>query len=72
MCAPAIGSQLFNLLFGFVYAKELKRQGGEICYGIDCFRTTFVIGAVSACTCVVVLSASIYRKALYTVYLKDY
>ncbi|KAG1054352.1 hypothetical protein G6F43_003642 [Rhizopus delemar] len=49
MCAPAIGSQLFNLLFGFVYAKELKRQGGEICYGIDCFKTTFVIGAVSAC-----------------------
>ncbi|KAG1151834.1 hypothetical protein G6F37_004213 [Rhizopus arrhizus] len=29
MCAPAIGSQLYNFLFGFVYDKELKHQTGK-------------------------------------------
>ncbi|KAL9540160.1 hypothetical protein MBANPS3_009843 [Mucor bainieri] len=66
LCAPAIGSQLFNVIFGTFYEKESKRQGGSgECYGSGCYQTTFFIGILSACLCTFILSLAIYRKGLY-------
>ncbi|KAL7334791.1 hypothetical protein PS15p_200369 [Mucor circinelloides] len=66
LCAPAIGSQLFNVIFGTFYEKESKRQGESgACYGSGCYQTTFFIGILSACLCMFILSLAIYRKELY-------
>ncbi|KAG1444093.1 hypothetical protein G6F56_010434 [Rhizopus delemar] len=69
MCAPAIGSQLFNLLFGFVYTQELEDQEGDVCRGIICFKTTFIVGAMTSLVCALILSVAIYRKRLYKFHL---
>jgi hypothetical protein len=65
MCAPAIGSQLYNFLFGFVYDKELKHQTGKVCHGISCFTITFITGAISSGVCIFILSIVIYRNSLH-------
>ncbi|KAI8372449.1 major facilitator superfamily domain-containing protein [Blakeslea trispora] len=66
LCAPAIGSQTFNFLFGSFYELESKRQGNDsVCYGPDCFKMTFTIGIVSAFICLIVLSWTVYKKELY-------
>lgn len=65
LCAPAIGSQLFNVLFGTFYERELKRQGGGTCYGSACYETTFLVGIGAAFICIFILSLAIYKKKLY-------
>ncbi|GAA5798095.1 hypothetical protein HPULCUR_003495 [Helicostylum pulchrum] len=66
LCAPAIGSQLFNVLFGIFYEQELKRQGGAgTCYGSACYETTFLVGIGAAFICIFILSLAIYKKKLY-------
>ncbi|CEP14023.1 hypothetical protein [Parasitella parasitica] len=66
LCAPAIGSQLFNVVFGTFFEKESKRQGSSgTCYGSGCYETTFFIGILSAFLCTLILSLAIYRKGLY-------
>lgn len=66
MWAPAVGGQLFNVLFGVVYDKESKRQGkSETCYGPSCFKFTFFIGAVLAAVSMLVLSFTIFKKKLF-------
>ncbi|KAI8373922.1 major facilitator superfamily domain-containing protein [Choanephora cucurbitarum] len=66
LCAPAIGSQAFNFLFGTFYELEVKRQGNDsICYGPACFKATFTIGIVAAFICIAVLSWAIHKKKLY-------
>ncbi|KAI7903967.1 major facilitator superfamily domain-containing protein [Cokeromyces recurvatus] len=66
LCAPAIGSQLFSVLFGTVYEKESKRQGElESCYGSACYKSTFMIGILSALVCNMIMAVAIYKKGLY-------
>ncbi|KAI9483318.1 MAG: major facilitator superfamily domain-containing protein [Benjaminiella poitrasii] len=66
LCAPAIGSQLFNVIFGSVYEKESRRQGDSgTCYGPECFKTTFIIGILAALACNIIMSLAIYKKDLY-------
>ncbi|KAG2231518.1 hypothetical protein INT48_002912 [Thamnidium elegans] len=65
LCAPAIGSQLFNVLFGTFYEQESKRQGGGTCYGSACYQTTFLVGIGAAFVCIFILSLAIYKKKLY-------
>ena len=46
-CAACIGSLVLgDLLAGFLYDQEAKRQGRSICLGPSCFGTTF---AATAC-----------------------
>ncbi|KAI7868951.1 major facilitator superfamily domain-containing protein [Spinellus fusiger] len=63
--APAIGSQLFNILFGSLYDKEAKQQDSHVCYGTVCFRSTFKIAVVSSFLCLGVLTLAIVRLGLY-------
>ncbi|CEG83602.1 hypothetical protein RMATCC62417_17493 [Rhizopus microsporus] len=65
LCAPAIGSQLFNLVFGIVYDRELSRQGGQVCHGMACFKNTFITGAIAAGLCLFIITSAIYRKGIY-------
>ncbi|KAI8097947.1 major facilitator superfamily domain-containing protein [Gilbertella persicaria] len=66
LCAPAIGSQLFNVLFGTVYEAESKRQGSSgSCFGSACYQMTFLVGIFSAFICTLVLSLAIYKKGLH-------
>lgn len=63
LCAPAIGSQLFNVLFGTVYQHHTDQFG--LCFGNECYQLTFIIGIGSAFVCIFVLSLAIYKKGLY-------
>lgn len=67
MWAPAMGGQLFNVLFGIVYDRESKHQGNmeTTCYGPACYELTFYLGALFAFICLFVLSITIYKKRLY-------
>lgn len=69
LCAPAIGSQLFNVLFGTYYEIESKKQGSVsgACYGPACYEMTFFIGILAAFCSIFILSLAIYKKGLYTV-----
>ncbi|KAG0175493.1 hypothetical protein DFQ28_000085 [Apophysomyces sp. BC1034] len=63
--APAISSQIFNVVFGILYDYEARRLGVDICEGVGCFRPTFIIGAVFTFLCLLVVSWAIVREKLY-------
>lgn len=65
MYAPAVSSQLFSVLAGFLYDREARRQGGHYCHGVSCFRGTFVIGIVVAALCSMTVTWAIMKKRLY-------
>ncbi|KAG0239765.1 hypothetical protein BGW41_007480 [Actinomortierella wolfii] len=46
--APAVGSQTFNLVFGWLYDSEARHEHTKQCFGPDCYRTSFILGACSA------------------------
>ncbi|KAF9973292.1 hypothetical protein BGZ73_003463 [Actinomortierella ambigua] len=45
--APAIGSQTFNLIFGSLYDAEARHEHTKQCFGPECYRISFVLGACS-------------------------
>lgn len=63
--APAIGSQIFNTLFGALYDREAERQGTHLCHGTACFRGTFLFGIGCALACLSVLAWAIVKMRLY-------
>ncbi|KAI9021603.1 major facilitator superfamily domain-containing protein [Phycomyces nitens] len=63
--APALGSQLFNVLFGAIYDYQAKQQHSHVCQGPICFQDTFRIAAICSAFCVCMLSWAIYRQGLY-------
>jgi hypothetical protein len=66
MWAPAVGGQLFNVLFGVVYDQETKRQGDAgTCYGPACYNSTFLIGGSLTVISMLVTSVAIYKRGLY-------
>jgi hypothetical protein len=65
MFAPAIGGQLFNIIFGAVYDREAAKQGQAICSGSICFQDTFIVGIFASLLCMAMLSLAIYKKKLY-------
>ncbi|KAG0200786.1 hypothetical protein BGX28_006221 [Mortierella sp. GBA30] len=46
--APAIGGQVFNLVFGSLYDREAQHEHTLECFGVECFHTSFVLGACSS------------------------
>ncbi|KAF8939678.1 hypothetical protein BGZ47_008082 [Haplosporangium gracile] len=46
--APAIGGQVFNLIFGWLYDLEAVREHTLECFGIECFHKSFVLGSLSS------------------------
>ncbi|KAL0092274.1 major facilitator superfamily domain-containing protein [Phycomyces blakesleeanus] len=63
--APALGSQLFNVLFGAIYDYQAKQQHSHVCQGPICFQDTFRIAAICTAFCICMLSWAIYRQGLY-------
>ncbi|KAI9321367.1 major facilitator superfamily domain-containing protein [Dichotomocladium elegans] len=63
--APALGSQIFNVLFGALYDREAKRQGNYQCQGPSCFRSTFLIGAGCILVVFVIQGWAIIKMRLY-------
>ncbi|KAF9951217.1 hypothetical protein BGZ70_001089 [Mortierella alpina] len=53
--APAIGGQFFNLVFGWLYDREAQHEHTLECFGVECFHTSFVLGACSSLLGVAVL-----------------
>ncbi|CAO3564312.1 unnamed protein product [Mortierella alpina] len=53
--APAIGGQFFNLVFGWLYDREAQHEHTLECFGVECFHTSFVLGAFSSLLGVAVL-----------------
>ncbi|GJJ69748.1 hypothetical protein EMPS_02096 [Entomortierella parvispora] len=46
--APAIGGQVFNLVFGSLYDREAQHEHTLECFGVECFHTSFALGAFSS------------------------
>ncbi|KAF9931945.1 hypothetical protein FBU30_009240 [Linnemannia zychae] len=46
--APAIGGQVFNLVFGWIYDLEAQHEHTLECFGIECFHKSFVLGSISS------------------------
>ncbi|ORX45484.1 hypothetical protein DM01DRAFT_264856 [Hesseltinella vesiculosa] len=63
--APALGSQLFNVLFGALYDKEAERQGVHVCQGPECFRETYWIGIVTVVICFFLMTWTIFKSGIH-------
>ncbi|KAI8979212.1 major facilitator superfamily domain-containing protein [Mycotypha africana] len=65
--APAFGSQIFNILFGYSYDDKSKAQKSEnnMCYGTSCFKATFQICIVCGLLALVILLMAIRKARSY-------
>ncbi|CAO3587901.1 unnamed protein product [Absidia cylindrospora] len=63
--APALGSQLFNVMFGALYDYEAEKQGVHICQGTICFKNTYLIGMVAGILCLTMMTWTIVKCELY-------
>lgn len=63
--APALGSQMFNVLFGYLYDLEAEKQGSHLCKGTVCFTNTYLIGIVAGLLCLVLMTRTIIKLRLY-------
>ncbi|KAF9104716.1 hypothetical protein BGX29_001398 [Mortierella sp. GBA35] len=62
--APAVGGQVFNLVFGWLYDREAEHEHTLECFGVECFHKSFVLGAVSSFCgiCVLVYLSMLARR----------
>ncbi|KAF9141642.1 hypothetical protein BG015_001217 [Linnemannia schmuckeri] len=62
--APAIGGQMFNLIFGWLYDLEAAHEHTLECFGIECFHNSFVLGSVSSFfgVCVLIYLSILARR----------
>ncbi|KAH7056759.1 major facilitator superfamily domain-containing protein [Linnemannia elongata] len=44
----AIGGQVFNLIFGWLYDVEAQHEHTLECFGTECFHKSFVVGSISS------------------------
>ncbi|CAO3624781.1 unnamed protein product [Cunninghamella echinulata] len=63
--APALGSQMFNVLFGALYDREAEKQGSHLCKGAICFTNTYIIGIVAGLLCLILMTRTIIKLGLY-------
>ncbi|CAO3644906.1 unnamed protein product [Cunninghamella blakesleeana] len=63
--APALGSQMFNVLFGYLYDLEAEKQGDHLCKGPICFTNTYLIGIVAGLLCLALMTRTIIKLRLY-------
>ncbi|CAO3596761.1 unnamed protein product [Absidia cylindrospora] len=65
LIAPALGSQLFSVLFGVFYDHEAAKQGVHVCQGTVCFKNTYLIGMMSGILCLVLMTWTFVKCGLY-------
>ncbi|KAG0374291.1 hypothetical protein BGX24_010583 [Mortierella sp. AD032] len=61
---PAVGGQVFNLVFGWLYDLEAQQEHSLECFGTECFHTSFVLGSVSSFigVCVLIYLSILARR----------
>ncbi|KAF9907935.1 hypothetical protein EC991_010374 [Linnemannia zychae] len=62
--APAVGGQVFNLVFGWLYDIEAQHEHTLECFGTECFHTSFVLGSISSFigVCVLIYLSILARR----------
>ncbi|KAI8063583.1 major facilitator superfamily domain-containing protein [Gongronella butleri] len=63
--APALGSQLFNVLFGALYDMEADKQGVHICQGPECFRHTYWVGIATDVICAILMTWTLFKLGFH-------
>ncbi|KAF9540144.1 hypothetical protein EC957_004620 [Mortierella hygrophila] len=60
----AIGGQVFNLIFGWLYDLEAQNEHTLECFGTECFHKSFVVGSISSFigVCVLIYLSILARR----------